>query len=90
MEACQLFDAYQNDIAVLVTDVVMPDMNGPALAQRLVGRRPELKVLFVSGYTEELPALRGPGSKSQFLAKPFSSAKLVSAVQELLGSARQA
>ena len=65
----------------------MPEMNGPALAQRLVALRPELRVLFVSGYTEELPVLNTPGGKSRFLPKPFSSATLVAAVVELLDRA---
>jgi signal transduction histidine kinase len=83
-EACLLFDAHKDDIRLLLTDVIMPDMNGPALAQRLVAIRPELRVLFVSGYTEELPVLNTAGSKSQFLAKPFSTATLLGAVAELL------
>ena len=83
-EACELFDRHSEDIALLLTDVVMPEMNGPALAQRLVAKRPELRVLFVSGYTEELPVLDAPGTKTRFLAKPFTSAALVAAVLELL------
>jgi signal transduction histidine kinase/ActR/RegA family two-component response regulator len=83
-EACELFEQHQSDIALLLTDVIMPEMNGPALAQRLVARRPELRVLFVSGYTEELPVLDAPGTKTKFLAKPFTSATLVAAVLELL------
>jgi two-component system cell cycle sensor histidine kinase/response regulator CckA len=74
---------------VLLTDVIMPDMNGPALAQRLVAIRPALRVLFVSGYTEELPVLKTPGNKSQFLAKPFSSATLINAVAELLDDSQK-
>ena len=83
-EACQLFAEHQQDIALLLTDVVMPEMNGPALAQRLVGLQPELRVLFVSGYTEELPVLDAPGTKSRFLAKPFTAATLLAAISELL------
>jgi signal transduction histidine kinase/CheY-like chemotaxis protein len=83
-EACELFEQHQKDIALLLTDVIMPEMNGPALAQRLVAKRPELRVLFVSGYTEELPVLDAPGTKTKFLAKPFTSAALVAAVVELL------
>ena len=85
-EACELFELHRDKIALLLTDVVMPEMNGPALAQRLVELRPELRVLFVSGYTDELPVLNVPGSKSKFLAKPFSSATLLAAVAELLES----
>ena len=83
-EACELFAQHGADIALLLTDVVMPEMNGPALAQRLVALRPELRVLFVSGYTEELPVLDTPGTKTKFLAKPFTSATLLAAVSELL------
>jgi len=85
-EACQLFEQHKEHITVLVTDVIMPEMNGPALAQRFVSEKPELRVLFVSGYTEELPVLTAPGHKSQFLAKPFNSATLVAAVTELLAA----
>jgi two-component system cell cycle sensor histidine kinase/response regulator CckA len=83
-EAVQLFEQHKADITLLLTDVIMPEMNGPALAQRLVAIRPELRVLFVSGYAGELPVLNTPGSKSQFLAKPFSTATLLAAVAELL------
>ena len=83
-EALALFDEHMDDIALLLTDVIMPEMNGPALAQRLVSIRPELRVLFVSGYTEELPVLNTPGNKSKFLPKPFSSTTLIAAVAELL------
>jgi signal transduction histidine kinase/CheY-like chemotaxis protein len=83
-EACELFNRHREDIALLLTDVVMPEMNGPALAQRLVALRPELRVLFVSGYTEELPVLDTPAAKSKFLAKPFTSATLLAAVADLI------
>jgi signal transduction histidine kinase/CheY-like chemotaxis protein len=83
-EACELFDRHKDKIALLLTDVVMPEMNGPALAQRLVMVQPELRVLFVSGYTEELPVLNTPAGKSKFLAKPFTSATLLTAVADLL------
>ena len=83
-EAQQLFTEHQDEITLLLTDVIMPEMHGPALAQRLVALRPELRVLFVSGYAGELPALDAPGGTSQFLAKPFSTATLLAAVAEVL------
>ncbi len=85
-EARELFDAHAADITLLLTDVVMPEMNGPALAQQLVARKPGLPVLFVSGYTEELPVLDAPGAATKFLAKPFTSASLLAALTELLGT----
>jgi signal transduction histidine kinase/CheY-like chemotaxis protein len=82
-EALQLFDQHRSDISLLVTDVVMPEMSGPALAERLIEKRPDLRVLFVSGYNEDLTSLSAPGRKSKFLVKPFSSATLVATVHEL-------
>ncbi len=84
-EAQQLFGAHQDDIALLLTDVVMPEMNGPALAQRLVALRPALRVLFVSGYTQDIPVLHASGTRSRFLAKPFTAVTLLGAVSELIG-----
>jgi two-component system cell cycle sensor histidine kinase/response regulator CckA len=83
-QACALFEQYADDIDLLVTDVVMPEMHGPALAERLAARRPDLRVLFVSGYTDAMPASATPTGRVTFLAKPFASARLVATVAELL------
>ena len=83
-EACTLFEQHGNDVDLLVTDVVMPEMNGPALAQRLITRRPELCVLFVSGYSDALPAGAAAPGRVAYLAKPFPPDDLVNAVGELL------
>jgi PAS domain S-box-containing protein len=82
--ACALFEEHAADINLLLTDIVMPEMHGPALAQRLVARRPDLRVLFVSGYSDAIPATATASSKMGFLAKPFPSARLVTTVAELL------
>jgi two-component system cell cycle sensor histidine kinase/response regulator CckA len=82
-EAFQLFDLHETDIDLLLTDVVMPDMHGPALAQRLIARRPDLPVLFVSGYSDAIPAA-SQTERVAFLAKPFAPSRLVSTVAELL------
>ena len=83
-EACALFDQHGQEIDLLLTDVVMPEMNGPVLAQRLVAQRPDLCVLFVSGYSDEMPAGATAIERVAYLAKPFSSHSLVTAVADLL------
>ena len=57
-EACAIFEAEQARISLLLTDIVMPEMHGPVLAERLVAQRPDLRVVFVSGYSDTMP---GPG-----------------------------
>jgi DNA-binding NtrC family response regulator len=82
--ACAAFDIHARDIRLLVTDVVMPGMNGPALAQRLVGLQPRLAVLFISGYTDVDPMALGLGHRSVgFLSKPISAARLAAKIREL-------
>jgi two-component system cell cycle sensor histidine kinase/response regulator CckA len=74
-------------IHLLLTDVVMPQMNGKQLADRLLSERPELKVIFMSGYTDSAIVQHGvlePGV--HFLHKPFTPAGLGSKVREVLDS----
>ena len=76
--------AREPSIDVLVTDVVMPEMNGHELAQGLLAERPDLRVLYISGYTPDI--VRGKGVLTQqesFLQKPFTAAALTQAVREL-------
>jgi two-component system cell cycle sensor histidine kinase/response regulator CckA len=69
-------------IEVLVTDVVMPGMHGPELAYRLRERRPDIGVLYISGYAEDAVATGGEfATPGGFLAKPFSSDALVRAIR---------
>jgi PAS domain S-box-containing protein len=78
--------SHPDHIDVLVTDVVMPGMGGPEVARRLVAARPSLRVLFMSGYAEDIvePAdLQGHGD---ILAKPFRPSDLVARVAALLGT----
>jgi two-component system cell cycle sensor histidine kinase/response regulator CckA len=83
VEACDIFDRRADEIDLLLTDVVMPEMNGPALAQRLVGQRPALRVLFISGYAGmPVPDIRNP--HVGFLSKPFQTAVLAARVREIL------
>lgn len=83
-EACALLEQHAPDIDLLLTDIVMPEMRGPALAERLVAQRPDLPVLFVSGYSDAMPASATPTSNVAFLAKPFPSSRPAAAVARLL------
>ena len=76
IEASQLFDENPS-IDVLLTDVVMPGPSGPDLSEQLTKRRPSLKVIYMSGYTDEAIVQHGvlkPGIA--FLHKPFTSGAL--------------
>jgi CheY-like chemotaxis protein len=69
---------------VLVTDVVMPEMNGHELAQRLLTLRPDLRVLYISGYTPDVVRAKGVLTHQEsFLQKPFTAAVLTQAVRDL-------
>ena len=82
-EACAIFEAQDGAIDLLVTDIVMPEMHGPALAARHAAGRPDLRVLYVSGYSDAMPGTAG-GANVAFLPKPFTTAELVAAVREAL------
>lgn len=70
---------------MLLTDVIMPRMNGKDLAKELQLFRPEIRVLFMSGYTADIIAQQGVlDSDTNFIQKPFSRAKLANKLQEVL------
>ncbi len=84
-EACTIFDENALDIDLLLTDVVMPEMRGPVLAERLIARRRDLNVLFVSGYNDGRTSTTTSGTgRVQFLEKPFTPSRLVRTLDELL------
>ncbi len=84
-EAVRLAEAHKGPIHLLVSDVVMPEMGGRLLAERLSASRPGLKVLFVSGYTDDAVVRHGiVESEMFFLHKPFSPAGLSGKVREAL------
>ena len=84
-EAMLLSERFSGTIHLLLSDVVMPGMSGPDLAERLVERRPDLTVLFMSGFTEHAAITSGMLSPSSaFLEKPFSPSVLATRVRELL------
>jgi len=84
-EALQLVSGREDEVDVLVTDVVMPGMNGWELSQALRARHPQLGVLLMSGYTEDEMVLRGVRTDEvNFLAKPFSVSDLRERVEKIL------
>ena len=84
-EALQVAATCGQAIHLLLTDVVMPEMNGKALSEQLTVLYPGLKVLFVSGYTDETIAHRGVLDEGvAFLQKPFTPARLARKVREVL------
>jgi two-component system, cell cycle sensor histidine kinase and response regulator CckA len=71
-EAIEISNAYPGKISLLLTDVVMPEMSGRQVADALLLLRPDVKVIFFSGYTEHTIIHHGIGAGVNFLAKPFS------------------
>lgn len=85
-EALAMWRELGGSIQFLITDVVMPGMRGPELARELRNRKPDLKVLFVSGYSEKQIDSDGiPAADFRFLQKPFTPDRLAGTVRELLG-----
>jgi len=83
-EALDVYDTAADRIALVVTDVVMPRIGGPELATRLRAKRPGLKVLFTSGYTEDTLVLQDLDPAQAFLQKPYLPAALTARVRALL------
>jgi two-component system, cell cycle sensor histidine kinase and response regulator CckA len=86
-EAVKIAEEHKNDIHLLITDVIMPEMNGRDLADKLLSLHPHLKLLFMSGYTADVIAHHGvldPGVK--FVQKPFSMKDLANRIREALES----
>ena len=87
-DALEIFEARHDDIDLVITDVVMPNVSGPALTTAIRARRPDVKVLFVSGYADELEAGIAHAPHTVLLHKPVTRQILVDQVSALLrGSA---
>jgi CheY-like chemotaxis protein len=87
LEALDIAQAYAGEIHMVITDVVMPAMGGKALVTKLKETRPGIKVLYVSGYTENAIVHHGIlDSGIDFLQKPFSVESLLHKVREVLNA----
>jgi len=85
-DALRLCETHPDSIELVLTDLVMPHMAGSELAERLRRARPALRILVMSGYTDE-PLMQRLGRESlAFLAKPFTSVDLVEKVRQVLDS----
>lgn len=86
-EALEISSTYSGTIDLMLTDVIMPEMNGKELAAKIKETKPELKILFMSGYTGEEMRTRGVlESGTNFIQKPFTPDLLIQKVLEVLNS----
>ncbi len=88
-DALRIADQYAGSIHLVITDVVMPKMNGPTLARAIQEHRPDAKVLYMSGYTDDAIVRHGvlePGTP--FLQKPFTPGTLARKIRQVLDQAR--
>jgi CheY-like chemotaxis protein len=86
-EALRLAEQHQGPLQLLITDVVMPILGGRELVERLARLRPDIKVLYLSGYTDDAVVRHGVlQAEVAFLQKPFTMAALATKVRQLLGS----
>jgi two-component system cell cycle sensor histidine kinase/response regulator CckA len=85
LEALQKLEKQRGRVDLVVSDVVMPEMDGPALMKELRKRNPDIKIIFVSGYAEDAFDKNLPDHKQfNFLPKPFTLKQLVTAVKDTM------
>jgi len=83
--AAEISSAHQGPIDLLLTDVVMPGRNGRELAEQVVRSRPSIRVLFMSGYSNDAVMMRGVHiTDAQFIQKPFTIDELSTKVRDVL------
>ena len=89
LEALQTSESHDGTIELLISDVVLPGLGGQTLARRILERRPDCKVLFVSGYTnDEVQRLGVMQAEFAFLQKPFTQASLADKVRAMLAGSK--
>jgi len=83
-EALLVAECFPSIIQVLVTDLIMVKMNGRELARRLMALRPEMQVIMMSGFPDEIMVQQDLTPQIPILAKPFLPKKLLSAIEDVL------
>ncbi|MRR07785.1 MAG: response regulator, partial [Deltaproteobacteria bacterium] len=84
-EAREIFAGNHHRIDLVLSDVIMPEINGPTLAREFRGKRPDLKIMFMSGYTDDTISPREiTDERTAFIRKPFTADVLVGRVRDVL------
>jgi len=84
--AIELMNDHGSEVEVIVTDVIMPGMNGPTMIDKIMPRFPNVKVIFISGYAEDVFVNNYGSERSfNFLAKPFTLKQLASKIKDVIG-----
>ena len=84
-EALDLVESYSGNIDLLLTDILLPGMSGPELAEKMLAARPGLRIMYISGYADQnLESYGIAASKITLLQKPFSIKSLGAKLRELL------
>ncbi len=85
LEALIICEKHKEPIQMMVTDVILPEMNGRELAEKITSLYPEIKVIYISGYTDDVIVHHGMLDPDiNFLEKPFTVSKLLSKIREVL------
>jgi two-component system cell cycle sensor histidine kinase/response regulator CckA len=88
-QGIRTFERHHGPVHLLITDVVMPGMNGREFANRLLQRCPDLKTIFISGYSDNAVLREGAGTAG-YLQKPFTMEALTRKVRELINDRSRA
>ena len=83
-EASRFYERFSSEVDLLLTDVVLPDQNGRALARKLRSENARLAVLLVTGYAEQVEMMKLEAACAEYLPKPFSARTLLKRVRTLL------
>lgn len=83
-EALTIAQEFKGHIHLMLTDMVMPEMGGRALSEAMIHLRPDIKFLFMSGYTDDTLFQTGSSSREEFIAKPFSPLEIAQKVRRVI------